>query len=72
MTDSAVQKQLTVWKRYKNENGHVERLAPKSLPQDETAYQGSQSQYDWDHPFYWISQLFEEQWRAHPTYQSEL
>ena len=35
-------------------------------------YAGSQRAYDWDHPFYWISQLFEEGWSPHATYQREV
>ena len=26
---------------------------------------------DWDHPFYWISQLFDPRWEALPTYKAE-
>ncbi|KAI9155058.1 hypothetical protein HJFPF1_07623 [Paramyrothecium foliicola] len=26
---------------------------------------------DWDHPLFWVSQLFEEDWSPHPTYQRE-
>lgn len=34
-------------------------------------YEGRQVFYDWDHPFYWVSQLFEEEWHPHATYQRE-
>jgi hypothetical protein len=35
------------------------------------AYRGPQNRMDWDDRHYWVSQLFEEQWRPHPTYQRE-
>ncbi|UNI17769.1 hypothetical protein JDV02_004089 [Purpureocillium takamizusanense] len=70
MADPRIQRQLDVWKRYKLENGHVER--PESqVTAAQTLYVGTQAQFDWDHPFYWISQIFEEDWAAHPTYQRE-
>lgn len=34
-------------------------------------YEGRQVFYDWDHPFYWVSQLFEENWQPHATYRAE-
>ncbi|KAM5356615.1 hypothetical protein ACJ41O_003261 [Fusarium nematophilum] len=42
---------------------------------DETAtpvhYAGRQDTYDWDNPLYWVAQMFEDDWSAHPTYQRE-
>lgn len=35
------------------------------------AYLGTQTRFDWDHPLYWVAQMFEERWHAHPTYQRE-
>ncbi|KAJ6441323.1 endo-polygalacturonase PG1 [Purpureocillium lavendulum] len=70
MTDPRVQRQLEVWKRYKLENGYVD--PPESqVTKAQAPYVGRQAQFDWDHPFYWISQIFEERWSPHPTYQRE-
>ncbi|KAL7921290.1 hypothetical protein ACQKWADRAFT_296053 [Trichoderma austrokoningii] len=67
--DLQVQKQLAVWEMYKEKNGQVEDPAPKVL--DGRSYQGHQCHYDWDHPYYWVAQLFEEKWEPHPTYVEE-
>lgn len=87
LTDARVQKQLSVWARQKGENGFGEsRLMPTSDGADalkvdkmetqsrdscESPYLGPQTQFDWDHPLYWVSQMFEERWQPHPTYQRE-
>ncbi|KAL6856326.1 hypothetical protein J3F83DRAFT_448867 [Trichoderma novae-zelandiae] len=68
-TDRAVQGQLGVWRRYKAENGHVSKPAPNDV--GGRPYEGRQVFYDWDHPFYWVSQLFEEHWHPHATYKRE-
>ena len=34
-------------------------------------YSGSQNRFDWDHPYYWVAQLFEPTWGPHPTYNRE-
>ncbi|ETR97562.1 hypothetical protein M419DRAFT_104336 [Trichoderma reesei RUT C-30] len=68
-TDRAVQGQLDVWRRYKADNGHVTKPAPNDV--GGRPYEGRQVFYDWDHPFYWVSQLFEEEWHPHATYQRE-
>ncbi|KAH0493435.1 hypothetical protein TgHK011_000104 [Trichoderma gracile] len=68
-TDRAVQGQLDVWRRYKADNGHVTKPAPNDV--GGRPYEGRQVFYDWDHPFYWVSQLFEEDWHPHATYQRE-
>ncbi|KAH6603167.1 hypothetical protein Trco_007942 [Trichoderma cornu-damae] len=67
--DASVQRQLNVWRRYKEGNGRVDKPTPPKV--DGTMYEGRQVHYDWDHPFYWVSQLFEENWQPHPTYQRE-
>lgn len=51
--------------------GIVDRLNDTQVTDGQTAYIGSQVQFDWDHPCYWISQIFEERWNPHPTYRSE-
>ncbi|KAF7563603.1 hypothetical protein G7046_g507 [Stylonectria norvegica] len=66
MTDPEVARQLSVWERYKQENGALDGANGM-----ESEYKGQQTKYDWDHPYYWISQLFETDWFAHPTYQRE-
>ncbi|RSM08092.1 hypothetical protein CDV31_008305 [Fusarium ambrosium] len=68
--DPEVHRQLRVWEVYKNENGKIIRIQP---PQDPTQpqYTGRQDKFDWDHPFYWVAQIFEPNWSAHPTYQRE-
>lgn len=71
MTDTRIQKQLSVWKRYREENGFVARSSLPVCHKQETPYMGSQTQFDWDHPCYWIAQMFEERWQPHPTYQRE-
>lgn len=67
--DPMVQRQLGVWKMYRENNGRVDNPTPKEI--EGRSYQGRQSRYDWDHPYYWISQMFEDHWEAHPTYQQE-
>ncbi|OTA04962.1 hypothetical protein A9Z42_0055910 [Trichoderma parareesei] len=69
LADRAVQGQLDVWRRYKADNGHVTKPAPNDV--GGRPYEGRQVFYDWDHPFYWVSQLFEEEWHPHATYQRE-
>lgn len=45
----------------------------RSRPRNEkTPYTGSQIELDWDHRHYWIAQIFEDKWQAHPTYQREV
>ncbi|KAL7957910.1 hypothetical protein V8C34DRAFT_305291 [Trichoderma compactum] len=69
LTDPAVQKQLDVWRRYKADNGQVNQPAPSNV--GGRPYEGRQVFYDWDHPLYWVSQLFEENWQPHATYRAE-
>ncbi|KAK4082370.1 uncharacterized protein Triagg1_2182 [Trichoderma aggressivum f. europaeum] len=69
LTDPAVQKQLDIWRRYKADNGQVNQPAPSNV--GGRPYEGRQVFYDWDHPFYWVSQLFEENWQPHATYRAE-
>ncbi|KAF9776451.1 hypothetical protein IL306_005359 [Fusarium sp. DS 682] len=68
--DRQVKKHLYVWKRYKADNGKV----PKTTLQHDAGtirYTGQQNKYDWDHPLYWVSQMFEKNWFPHDTYKSE-
>ncbi|KAM4064494.1 hypothetical protein HRG_005140 [Hirsutella rhossiliensis] len=71
LTDARVQKQLSVWKRYKEENGFADKIDAQSRDNYDSPYMGPQTQFDWDHPLYWVSQMFEEKWHPHPTYQRE-
>ncbi|KIL90395.1 hypothetical protein FAVG1_06126 [Fusarium avenaceum] len=65
-----VKKHLSIWKRYKAENGKVDKI---TLSQDagSVRYIGKQDKFDWDHPLYWVAQMFEKDWYPHPTYQQE-
>ncbi|RDA88880.1 hypothetical protein CP532_5410 [Ophiocordyceps camponoti-leonardi (nom. inval.)] len=71
LADRHVQKQLGVWTKYKQENGAVEKIKSAGSSRHGSPYLGSQTLFDWDHPFYWVSQMFEERWVPHPTYQRE-
>ncbi|KAF5631754.1 hypothetical protein F52700_6676 [Fusarium sp. NRRL 52700] len=70
LKDPAVKKHLLVWKQYKRDNGKVPKI---TLQHDARSvrYAGEQDKYDWDHPLYWVSQMFEEKWFPHPTYSRE-
>ncbi|KAK7414353.1 hypothetical protein QQX98_006795 [Neonectria punicea] len=64
-----VKKQLSFWTRYKQGNslascrdGHVPVVGE---------YEGPQTKFDWDNPFYWIAQLYDKGWYPQPTYQRE-
>ncbi|KAM0292033.1 hypothetical protein ACHAO9_003596 [Fusarium lateritium] len=65
-----VKKHLSVWKLYKTENGKVDKI---TLSKDAgcVRYTGKQDKFDWDHPSYWVAQMFEKDWYPHPTYQRE-
>ncbi|KAK4065550.1 hypothetical protein Trihar35433_7670 [Trichoderma harzianum] len=69
LTDPAVQQQLDIWRHYKADNGQMKQPAPSNV--GGRPYEGRQVFYDWDHPFYWVSQLFEENWQPHATYRAE-
>ncbi|KHN97280.1 uncharacterized protein MAM_04877 [Metarhizium album ARSEF 1941] len=71
LTDRRVQKHLAVSARYRQENGVREKPVMPPMGKQATPYMGSQSHFDWDHPFYWIAQMFEERWQPRPTYQRE-
>ncbi|KAG6010379.1 hypothetical protein E4U21_006943 [Claviceps maximensis] len=72
LTDSRIQRQLAIWKRYKEHNGtSKDEVFSTPVQPHESPYMGPQTQFDWDHPCYWISQMFEERWQPHPTYQRE-
>ncbi|KAF4464901.1 hypothetical protein FALBO_8256 [Fusarium albosuccineum] len=87
LRDPEVKKQLSVWKQFKENNGKgaahslgiaaaeaddrslVEKI---DLPETQhVRYKGKQARYDWDHPHYWVAQMFERDWQPHPTYQRE-
>ncbi|KAF5720169.1 hypothetical protein FMUND_4318 [Fusarium mundagurra] len=70
LKDPAVKKHLLVWKQYKRNNGKVPKI---TLQHDAGSirYAGKQDKYDWDHPLYWVSQMFERKWCPHPTYTRE-
>ncbi|CAG9993875.1 unnamed protein product [Clonostachys byssicola] len=69
MTNPGVQEQLSMWRTYRTENGFIPE--PEQPNDGETAYMGNQRKLPWDHPYYWIAQLFEEDWTPHPTYKRE-
>ncbi|KID91687.1 tetratricopeptide repeat domain containing protein [Metarhizium guizhouense ARSEF 977] len=71
MTDRRVQKQLAAWAKCRQENGMMEKPPMPPMGKQATPYMGSQTNYDWDHPCYWITQMFEERWQPRPTYQRE-
>ncbi|ODA79066.1 hypothetical protein RJ55_04657 [Drechmeria coniospora] len=71
MTDARVQRQLAIWKHYKDNNGSLGATTSDDTTAYQTQYIGRQAQIDWDHPLYWVAQMFEEQWSPHPTYQRE-
>jgi hypothetical protein len=47
-------------------NGTILRKDPDTI-----GYTGNQDKFDWDHPLYWVAQMFEKNWYPHPTYQRE-
>ncbi|KAJ4320671.1 hypothetical protein N0V84_005735 [Fusarium piperis] len=57
-------------KRLTDLGSPVEKIKRPHNP-NHVEYTGKQDKFDWDHPFYWVSQLFEPDWQAHPTYQRE-
>ncbi|PHH63196.1 hypothetical protein CDD81_6247 [Ophiocordyceps australis] len=71
IADADIQQQLSVWKQYKENNGHIEKPLIPPAENEYTPYSGSQNKFDWDHPLYWVSQMFEEKWHPHSTYQRE-
>ncbi|VUC35072.1 unnamed protein product [Clonostachys rosea] len=69
MMNTDVQEQLSMWRTYRRENGFMPE--PEQPHEGETVYTGNQRKIPWDHPYYWIAQLFEEDWTPHPTYKRE-
>ncbi|KAL3607338.1 hypothetical protein FPOAC2_02321 [Fusarium poae] len=68
--DEGIKQHLSVWKQYKANNGKVNK--PDLGKDPETiSYTGNQDKFDWDHPLYWVAQMFEKNWYPHPTYQRE-
>jgi hypothetical protein len=62
--DPDIQKQLNYRKILKQNN--------YKIPDDaDIKYGIPLTGFDWDHHFFWISQLFEDNWTAHKTYQKE-
>ncbi|RSL73682.1 hypothetical protein CEP54_000205 [Fusarium duplospermum] len=68
--DPEVHRQLRVWEIYKKENGRIIKISRPQNPNG-PQYTGKQNKFDWDHPFYWVAQIFEPDWFPHPTYQRE-
>jgi hypothetical protein len=66
--DPHIREQLDYWRRYKEENGVLDTPTTSDANTD-GMYTGPQSKMDWDNSFYWISQLYEPDWQAHPTYR---
>ncbi|KAF4589149.1 tetratricopeptide repeat domain containing protein [Ophiocordyceps camponoti-floridani] len=71
MSNERIQKELAIWQRYKDQNGALEPIDTQGRDPEPTPYMGSQTRFDWDHPLYWVSQMFEDRWNPHPTYQRE-
>ncbi|CAG1978015.1 unnamed protein product [Fusarium graminearum] len=69
--DKVIKRHLSVWKQYKTNNGKVNELVLGKDP-DTVGYTGSQDKFDWDHPLYWVAQMFEKNWSPHPTYEREV
>ncbi|KPM37843.1 hypothetical protein AK830_g8728 [Neonectria ditissima] len=65
-----VRKQLRFWRRYKKGNSMASCMEGRVPAIGE--YDGSQTQFDWDHPYYWVAQLFDGHWFPQPTYQREV
>ncbi|RGP66869.1 hypothetical protein FLONG3_8700 [Fusarium longipes] len=68
--DKDIKNLLSVWKQLKANNGKVDGLVLEKGPEN-IGYTGSQDKFDWDHPLYWVAQMFEKNWYPHPTYQRE-
>ena len=76
-----------MWKHYKANNGkgtydrpsvHRSKLTPNTVNEFNLGkypgtvhYTGNQNKYAWDHPLYWVAQMFEKNWYPHETYQRE-
>ncbi|KAF4986102.1 hypothetical protein FGRMN_10986 [Fusarium graminum] len=56
-----------------NHGSKSETVDKPTTPRDAgfTGYTGKQDTFDWDHPLYWVAQMFEKDWYPHPTYQRE-
>ncbi|KAM0230124.1 hypothetical protein ACHAPO_009491 [Fusarium lateritium] len=68
--DECIKKHLSVWKQFKANNGKVNAPDLDKNPKA-VRYTGNQDKFDWDHPLYWVAQMFEKNWYPHPTYQRE-
>lgn len=71
LVDPLVSGQLSAWRERRENNGQAKRLNGHPEAGSDTPYSGCQAQLDWDHPMYWVSQIFEELWRPHRTYERE-
>ncbi|KAG5940973.1 hypothetical protein E4U53_007511 [Claviceps sorghi] len=65
-TNPRIQDHLAMWKRSKEQKETAEQGPSSSRVQ-----QYPQAVFDWDHPLYWVAQMFEERWQPHATYQPE-
>ncbi|RFN54766.1 hypothetical protein FIE12Z_940 [Fusarium flagelliforme] len=68
--DKCVKEHLFVWKQYRANNGKVNESTLGKYP-GTVHYTGNQDKFAWDHPLYWVAQMFEKNWYPHPTYQRE-
>ncbi|KAF5018826.1 hypothetical protein F66182_9189 [Fusarium sp. NRRL 66182] len=69
--EQEVKNRLSGWRQYKKNNGNVDMIAPRQQDSELPRYTGGQDKFDWDHPLYWVAQMFEKDWYSHPTYQRE-
>lgn len=66
-----IQRHLEIFRKERENNGEVASPPPPEQEHYAREYRGSQSTMDWDEPYYWVSQMFEEDWRPHKTYMRE-
>lgn len=66
-----IQRHLEIFKNERENNGEVSSPSSPKEKDPSRDYGGSQDIMDWDEPFYWVSQMFEEDWRPHRTYMRE-
>lgn len=66
-----IQRHLEIFRKEREGNGEVDPPSPPDEEHPARKYRGSQSVMDWDEPYYWVAQMFEEHWRPHKTYMRE-
>lgn len=66
-----IQRHLEIFRKEREGNGEIDPPSPPDEEHPAREYRGSQSVMDWDEPYYWVAQMFEEHWRPHKTYMRE-